>query len=313
MLMSPPAGSPYHRLARTAAHRWWRPIAGTLFIAAVSVVLIIGMVIAGSGAAWLAGRPDGPDGVPTFGGLVDTALGFLMIALLLPVVLLAVIGIQRRPVGTISSVTGGLRWRWLLTCLGVASIAILLFLGGGLALSEATGADAGLDGPLVGWGSFLTSVALLVLVVPVQAAAEEYLCRGWLLQAVGSWLRGPWVPIVVQATVFAALHGWGTPFGFADLMLFGVVTGWATVRTGGLEAAIALHVMNNLVSMVLAAAFGELTVEETAADMPWQLAVADAPVLIGFGLVTVWLARRRHLATATPIVSYELAAGVHNG
>lgn len=310
MLMSPPPGSPYHRLARTAVHRWWRPVLGTLFITAAALVMMVAVVFVAGGAAWMTGRPDGPDGVPSFGALGDTALGFVAIALILPLILLAVIWIQRRTVGTISSVTGTLRLRWLLVCLPVALVAILLFLGGGLALSEATGLDAGFGDPLAGWRPFLTSAAVLLLVVPLQAAAEEYLCRGWLLQGFGVWFRSPWPPIVAQAAVFAALHGWGTPFGFADLLLFGVVAGWVTVRTGGLEAAIALHVTNNMVTMVLAAAYGQLTVEETAADMPWQLAVADAPVLIGFGLVIVWLARRRGLATATPTVSYDLAAGV---
>jgi membrane protease YdiL (CAAX protease family) len=310
MLMSPPPGTPYHRLARTAAHRWWRPVLGTLFITVAAIVMMIGLVLVSSGAAWMAGRPDGPDGVPSFGDLTDTALGFLAIALLLPLILLAVIWIQRRPVGTISSVTGTLRGRWLLICLPVALVAVLVFLGGGLALSAVTELDAGFDDPLAGWGPFLTSTAVLLLVVPFQAAAEEYLCRGWLLQGAGVWFRSPWLPIVAQAAVFAALHGWGTPFGFADLLLFGLVAGWVTVRTGGLEAAIALHVVNNVVTMLLAAAFGQLTVEETAADMPWQLALADAPVLIGFGLVIVWLARRRGLATVTPIVSYDLAGGV---
>jgi membrane protease YdiL (CAAX protease family) len=99
--------------------------------------------------------------------------------------------------------------------------------------------------------------------------------------------------------VFAALHGWGTPWGFADLLVFGVVAGWLTVRTGGLEAAIALHVMNNLVSSGIAAAYDQLTLDETAADMPWQLAVVDLPMLLGYAAVILWLARRRGLADRT--------------
>ena len=134
--------------------------------------------------------------------------------------------------------------------------------------------------------------------------------RGWLLQGVGAWLRTPWLPIAVQAVVFAALHGWGTPWGFADLVVFGLIAGWLTVRTGGLEAAIALHIMNNLVASVLAAAYGELTLDETAADMPWQLAVADLPVLLAYAGVIVWLARRRGVAVRTPEAPVSLPAPV---
>jgi membrane protease YdiL (CAAX protease family) len=302
MLIPPPPGTAYHRLARTANHRWWRTLLGTVFLVVSGfVVMIVGYGMY-TVAAEIAGRPDGPDGMPSFGPLPDLAVGFLSIAAFLPFTLLAVRWIQERPAGTLSSVAGRLRWRWLMICLPVAAVAIVVFITGSTALSVLTGGEeAGLDDPLAGWGPFLISTAVLFVVVPVQAAAEEYVCRGWLLQGVGAWLRSPWLPIVVQATVFAALHGWGTPWGFADLVVFGVVTGWLTVRTGGLEAAIALHVMNNLVGSLLAAAFDQLTIDETAADMPWQAAVVDLPVLIGFAAVILWLARRRGLTTVTPI------------
>ena len=47
------------------------------------------------------------------------------------------------------------------------------------------------------------------------------------------------------------------------------------VRTGGLEASIALHVVNNLLGSLFSAAYGDLSVDETAADLPWQLALVD--------------------------------------
>jgi membrane protease YdiL (CAAX protease family) len=189
--------------------------------------------------------------------------------------------------------------RWLLTCLPVAFVAIVLFLGGGMALGAATGMDTGLDEALVGWGTFGLSLLVLLLVVPPQAAAEEYVTRGWLLQGLGAWFRRPWIPIAVQAAVFAAVHGWGTPWGFADLLVFGVVAGWLTVRTGGLEAAIALHVMNNLSVTAVGAAYGQLGVTVTAADMPWQLAVVDLAVQLGFAAVILRLARRQGIETRT--------------
>ena len=289
--------SPYHRLGRTVTHRWWRPVAGTALVLAGTVVLILLGLGLTAAAAALAGRPGNAEGMPSFGPLADLALGFLLVATLLPPTLAAARWVQRRPAGTLSSVTGRLRLGWLVTCLPLAGAAIVTLLGGGIAVALATGEDVGLDQGLAGWGPFLAGTLVLLAVVPLQAAAEEYLTRGWLLQAVGAFCRGPWVPIVVQAVVFAALHGWGTSWGFADLVLFGVVTGWLTVRTGGLEAAIALHVMNNLISGVLLAAFGDLSADETAADMPWQLAVVDVPVLLAYAAVVVVLARRRDLAT----------------
>jgi len=277
----------YHRLARTDAHRWWQPVVGTAFIVVAGIFLaLIGYLVFGAAAAVAGGES-------SFGPRGDLAMSFLVIAALLPATLLAARWIQRRPAGTLSSVTGRLRWRWLGVCLPVACAAIVVFLGAGFALATVTGADSGLGDPLAGWGPFLVSMLVLLLVVPPQAAAEEYLMRGWLLQGLGTWFRGPWVPIAVQAVVFAALHGWGTPWGFADLLVFAVVAGYLTVRTGGLEAAIALHVMNNLVGSVLAAAYNDLGVDETAADMPWQFAVVDLPVLLAYAGVILWLASRR--------------------
>ncbi|WP_250009244.1 CPBP family intramembrane glutamic endopeptidase [Actinoplanes sp. M2I2] len=295
------AAPEYHRLARTPAHRWWRTVLATLFIFVAGVVVIVFSYLVVTLAAELAGRPDNGDGLPSFGERADLGIAFLGIAAFLPLTLLAARWIQRRPAGTLSSVTGRLRWRFLLTLLPVALIGVVVLLAGGTALTGLTGvADTGLDDDLAGWGPFALSMLLLLIVVPPQAAAEEYLTRGWLLQAAGAGFRRPWVPIAFQALVFAAAHGWGTPWGFADLFLFGCVTGWLTVRTGGLEAAIALHLMNNLVAAGLAAAFGMLTITETAADMPWTMFAVDVVVLSAYAAVVVALAKRRGLATRGP-------------
>jgi membrane protease YdiL (CAAX protease family) len=162
-------------------------------------------------------------------------------------------------------------------------------IAGGSALAAATGLDTGPDGGWAGWAPFLVSLGLLLLVVPVQAAAEEYAFRGYLLQAVGAVLRRPWIPILVQAVLFAAIHGWGTPWGFADLVVFGALAGYLTVRTGGLEAAVALHVVNNLAAA-----------DVTAAVLPWQMVVIDVPVLVAYTLAVLWLARRRRIAVVSP-------------
>ncbi|XVV08733.1 lysostaphin resistance A-like protein [Actinoplanes sp. CA-131856] len=298
MVIPPAPSAPYHRLARTPTFRWWRSVVGTLFIVVGGLNMAIGGLLAVTLVGTIAGRPEDAYGNPSFGPLPDLAVSFLFIAVLLPFPLLAALLIQRRPAGTVSSVTGRLRVRWLLTCLPVAGVAVTVFLSAGLTFATLTGEDVGLDDALAGWGPFAVSMLVLLLVVPLQAAAEEYLTRGWLLQAVGT--RNPWLPIAVQAIVFASLHGWGTPWGFADLIVFGVVAGWLTIRTGGLEAAIALHVMNNLIGAGLSAAYGDLTVDETATDMPWQLALADLPGLIGYAAAIVLLARRFRIAETVP-------------
>ncbi|MFC0530920.1 CPBP family glutamic-type intramembrane protease [Phytohabitans kaempferiae] len=298
-----PAGTAYHRLARTPAHRWWRPVVGTLLVLVGIGVLTLLVAVPWVVAAELTGQPDGSDGTPSFGPLADTGFLLVSLAVLIPVVLLAARWAQARPAGSVSSVTGRLRWRWLGLCLLLAVPTVVLMVGGFSGLLVVTGdwstAEVGGTG-WVGVRTFAISMAVLLALVPLQAAAEEYLCRGWLLQAVGAYLRNPWIAIVPQALVFAAAHGWGTRWGFADLVLFGLVTGWLTVRTGGLEAAIGLHVVNNLAGLGLAAATGELGSEATAADAPWQLLAVDLVVVVGYAVVVNWLATRRRLAVTVP-------------
>ncbi|SBT37328.1 CAAX protease self-immunity [Micromonospora auratinigra] len=274
---------------------------GTVVLVVGAIAAIIGLMAVWWTVGHLTGRPLDADDFPTFGPVADTALTLLVVAVLLPVVLLAAFAVQARPVGTLSSVCGRLRWRWLAECLLPALLAVGLLLAG-MAGFFALAGETVLPGAesLVDAGTLAVSLVMLVVLVPVQAAAEEYLCRGWLLQAVGVFLRTPWPGIAVQAVVFATLHGWGTPWGFIDLCFFGAALGWLTVRTGGLEAAIAWHVVNNLAFMGLAAAFGQLADQETAADAGWQLLPVDVLAITAYVLVVDRLARRRRIARTVP-------------
>ncbi|MFF8974516.1 CPBP family intramembrane glutamic endopeptidase [Streptomyces sp. NPDC014995] len=293
----------YHRLARVSArHRWWRPVLGTLFVA-VAYVLVVGLLdvlLYALGSA--RGYPEAPEGTVEFGPVSGTAVDLLMLAVAIPVVLLAVRWIGRRPAGTVSSVTGGLRWR-LLGWYVLVALPVLALTTGVMFLLP------GDDGPpsrWAGWETFAPALAVLVVLVPLQSAAEEYVFRGWLTQAVGGFLRSPWWAIVPQAVLFAAAHGWGTPWGFADLVVFGGVAGWLTVRTGGLEAAIGLHAVNNLFAFGLSAAVVDgLRSDDTAADAPWQYVVLDVAGIALYAAAVLWLARRRpptRTTRATPPV-----------
>lgn len=290
---------PYHRLAHaTGTHRWWRPLAGTAVIVAGVVCAALAAFLAGEFAATVLDRPRGEDGFRVWGGIGETAVALLSLALALPVVLGAARWTQRRPAGTVSATTGRLRWGWLGRCLALAlpvsatTLVVTLFLP-----DPGTGGEA--DARWAGWSAFLLGLAVVCALVPFQAAAEEYVFRGWLVQAVGAWCRSPWLAVVPQALLFAAAHGWGTPWGFVDLAVFGLVGGLLTIRTGGLEAAIALHVLNNLLAFGVSAAIaGALASDETAADMGWSQAAVDSVLICGYAAAVLWLARRRGVVAA---------------
>ncbi|MGW2050653.1 CPBP family intramembrane glutamic endopeptidase [Streptomyces sp. NPDC001858] len=298
----PPEASPellpYHRMARASVrHRWWRAVLGTGFVAVAGVIAAVLVYGLGSILGAARGYPEAPDGTVEFGPVTGTALDLLAIASAVPVVLLAVRWIGRRPAGTVSSVTGGLRWRWLGLCVLAAFPVLALSTGAMLLLPL----DDGPPARWAGWEVFGPALAMLVVLVPLQAAAEEYVFRGWLTQAVGGFLRNPWWALVPQAVLFAAAHGWGTPWGFADLVVFALVAGWLTVRTGGLEAAIGLHAVSNLLAFgVSAAVVDGLKTDDTAADAPWQVVVVDLVGIALYAAAVLWLARRRTPTRVVP-------------
>jgi membrane protease YdiL (CAAX protease family) len=94
------------------------------------------------------------------------------------------------------------------------------------------------------------TLVIVLLLVPVQAAAEEYIFRGYLMQSIGRWLRHPAFAILLPVPLFVLGHGYDL-LGQIGVGLFAVAAGWLTWRTGGLEAAIALHVVNNLSAFLL--------------------------------------------------------------
>jgi membrane protease YdiL (CAAX protease family) len=256
-------------------------VAGVLF----AIVTALTVVCAVVGVGVVAGRPGGRYGLPSFGALGDTAWQSLVLAAFVPPLMIAARVWQRRPAGTLSSVCGRLRLRWLAACLAVAVAAEIGY--------------TWFEGPLEPGASasgFAVAVPVLLVVVPLEAAAQEYLFRGWLLQSIS----GRWAAMAVSATLFALVHGLGTVWGFLDLVAFGLVTGWLTVRTGGLEAGIALHVATNLVDAVWQAATGTLASTETAADSTWGMTAVDVTVVVLYAIVVAWLARSCGIATVVP-------------
>jgi uncharacterized protein len=104
----------------------------------------------------------------------------------------------------------------------------------------------------------------------------------------------PWPAIAVQAIVFAAAHGLDMSLASLDLLVFSIPAGVLAVRTGGLEAAIALHIMNNVLALTWSAAVGTLA-DENVPDVPWQLLAVAVLAVTGYMVVTLRLAHRRNI------------------
>lgn len=266
-------------------HRWWRP----LLVGSVAVVLYAAFLLAlGLGAAVVAVV------VPAVGGAVDrfwstevdsgdpVTFGLLlaMVALMLPALLVATRLVGSGPVGVLSSVTGRLRLRWFGSATLVALALWVPTMTVWFVVSVATG---NLEVRQVAPSTSLVLLVLTLVLVPFQAAAEEYVFRGHLVQLAGSWLRHPAVAVLLPVPLFVVGHGYGF-LGTVDVAVFALVCGWLAWRTGGLEAPIAVHVANNAVLMV-ASAVG--LGDPNATDTSVLGLVISTALLVVFALVVV--------------------------
>jgi len=312
----PPAHTrpqPYHRLLRTRRFRWWKPllglplalacwlVAGLLLLLPAVLFTVVGdpSLTLDPVGDWLTG--DSP---------VALLIGNLSLAALIPAAWAAVALVHRDRIGWLSSVAGRLRWGLLIRM----SLLAVALVGVGLGVSfllpeEAAAASQGPEPAFPGLGSFVALASVILLTTPLQAAGEEYLFRGYLGQVLGAWVRSPWFGGVVTSTLFALAHGQQDAWLFADRFLFGAVAWWLAVRTGGLEAPIALHAVNNVLGLLLAAAFGQVGASLMATDLPWTYAVADACVVLAFGVLAARLAAHREMRTRSDAPLAAVGAG----
>ncbi|MDR4531939.1 type II CAAX endopeptidase family protein [Glutamicibacter sp. PS] len=257
----------YHRLLRRDHRfRWWRPLAlgGTtlgfylvLIIAAFLVVFISAMF---NPAFWMeTDAPSTPFDSIDMGSPPVFIFTMVSLIALIPAVLLAYVLLGPKPWGVLLSVAGKLRTRWLLVALGLCLASYVPYLALVLGI-EAVGAGT-LAPQFEPPAAPLTLALLIILLVPFQAAAEELVFRGLLMQAVGSWLRHPAFAILLPIPLFTFGHLYDI-YGLLDVSFFAVAAGYLTWRTGGLEAAIALHVVNN-VSLFLLGTVGYADLNQT--------------------------------------------------
>jgi membrane protease YdiL (CAAX protease family) len=288
----------YLHLLRGPTRAWWRPILSFLVLVAVFALLTVPVYLTTmayglvSGEAsfedielWLDRTTDveGPIGP---GGYLLTTLSLIV---LIPAAMLSIWAVHRIRPGFLSSVAGRIRWRWLLRCVIVLTPLWVLY----LAISTLT--DPPQSGRPEQW---VVLLVMAVLLTPGQAAAEEYVFRGWIMQNVGAYLARPLVALVVATVIgavgFAAAHGSPDPWVLADLALFAVVASVMTWRTGGLEAAIVMHTVNNIGVFAVTVTIGgwaEAFVGEETKGTP--LAFGVSVLLHGAALALVWWQAKR--------------------
>lgn len=106
--------------------------------------------------------------------------------------------------------------------------------------------------------SLIMLVVLSVVLIPFQAAFEEVIFRGYLMQGFTVLAGNRWLPVILTSVLFGLMHSFNPEvddFGFWDMIpqyvLFGLIFGILTVLDDGIEAAIGAHAMNNIFLSVM--------------------------------------------------------------
>ncbi|MGZ0152505.1 CPBP family intramembrane glutamic endopeptidase [Kribbella sp. WER1] len=295
------SGTPYQRLLKNDVTPRAYVVLGTLTI--LVGWMVGGVVVLGIQQAI---RKD-PPGTLSWFGLLATNLTLII---LIPLSMLVARLLNRQTPGLLSSVVGKLRWRplaWfslVAIVLELLAFAVVQFGNVPLATGERHGGPAAPD--------VVAVVVITLLTSPIQAAGEEYYFRGYMLQAVGTYLRGSIVAVVVTGVLFTLAHGiwpWQSPALFVDRLAFGLVAGFLAIRTGGLESGIASHAANNVVTFVFAGLTNSLGASLEVKDAPWSLVVIDVAKFVVFGVIAVWMAGRMKLRTECELPPATLPAG----
>jgi uncharacterized protein len=288
--LAPPPGTPPHdvprpflQVMRSRDWAWWRPVLGLLLFAVVYTVAVLVIVLPVVVAHVVPGL--------AMDDLADPAVLLVTNATLIvaiPWVWLAWVAAHGMRMGWSASVVAHLRRRLVVPFV----LRALPTLGVGLAVSVLLGwlVDPGsVSGPVrnVGW-----LVPVVLLTTPLQSAAEEYFFRGYLSQAIAGWIRSPRVGAVVAAVVSAALfsaaHAPGDLPTFLDRFGFGLAASATVSLTGGLEAAIVLHAVNNVLVFLLAGFLGQGLTDDSASGPGLVFLAIDLLSMAGY----VWLVAR---------------------
>ena len=220
-----------------------------------AIPLIISLVIkSGSNPEVFSQLSANPNDFSILG--LDPNAGLLM--MLFPFIaglaafILLVKPLNRRTLKDTINGTGKIRWNRFFTSafIWLMLSALYLFLNIKLDPSNFT-----LNNKTV---SLIILTLISLVFIPFQAAFEEVLFRGYLMQGFATVLRNRWFPLIMTSALFGLMHAFNPEvkeFGFLTMMpqyiLFGLIFGVITILDDGIEAAMGAHTSNNILLCIM--------------------------------------------------------------
>lgn len=229
---------------------------------------------------------------------LQVSLSLLPFAFLLLGLWIGLRFLHHRPFHSILRPDGRIRWGYL-------------FLSGGLWLAISAAGDLVLSRLLPNTyhfsfhpAAFWPYLVAVILFIPVQVLAEEAYFRGYLTQGVGLAF-GPLAGWLIPAFLFGLLHSYNPEVGAYGFLFtlpiyigFGLILGWITLRTAGLEMALGLHLANNLYGTIFVSAsvsaLGGPSLFKQDYNAPTGLVVFLISAFI-YLVLLAWIGRRKFL------------------
>lgn len=297
---------------RKRERSWWR-ILLTLALGAVGffavsflgvgVALVLGgLLLTAFDAGGFAAAYDvlitmaTPGGVQE--GLLQEAVMILILGVMFGMLMLGLLLILRllfkRPMRTWVTAAPRFRWKLMLAGLilhcGVLTVWILI--------AAALG-DESINPPIFDGDTplnvRLTYLAIVAISLPIAAAFEEVLCRGWMMQLTGAFTRNLIPLLLVNGLIFSALHMDPDLGRNVSRLAIGMVLSYGALRLGGIEFSIGAHTANNLmIALFISSLSSNLDTSQstTAGEVSIDL-LASLAMLASIELVARWTPLRR--------------------
>lgn len=314
----------YPQMLRTWDYVWWKPLLGAVLMAVGGLlvmplllmpVLVVGVILQGGSGSF----SDRFAAAASVDSVTPASMLYLNLSLasLTLVAWFLVRFLHRMRPRWLSSVLPGMRWKFFFACLGLSVIALVASLVVGVLLPHDANDLSGT--PHLPTGQLLATAIVILFTTPLQAIGEEYGFRGYLMQAFGSFFDGVaegmnvsrrtaqiaacTLALLLTSGLFALAHGVQNFPLFFDRFAFGLIAGLIVILVGGLEAGIALHILNNLLAFGVAIALNQLDSTLNVSEASWwqlPLTITQNGVFL---VLVLFVARRMGLRnkTAPPV------------
>ncbi|MFI7584042.1 lysostaphin resistance A-like protein [Kocuria sp. M1N1S27] len=284
----------YTEFYRTPRNRWWKGLVSILVLIAGLLLFSVALALGATAIDLLLGSTTTDElasGQITMTPALLLATNLSLIATAAVAVLLHRY-LHRQPVGSLHSVVGRFRWDWL----GRAAVVVVpLFV---VYVAVLTLLDS--PGPFTLDATAWAFLAIVLLTTPLQAASEEYIFRGVVQRAAGSWVSGAVPSLVlgtlVSAVTFSIAHFATDVWLIAYYLVFAVAMSLLTQATGGLEAAVLVHAANNFLFFLVTSSTGMMSEGfDRSAGAGGPIMLLPMLFVAAVAVVLVVMARRRGL------------------